>query len=196
MHLDELSEKRWTLINFDQHQSAALLKSAQQRLQNQQFRQAALASTQKVSDSSLQIRNDEIFWLDAKSDSLSEAEKAFLHLLETLRFEMKNDLRVALHEVECHFAYYDQGHYYQKHRDTTVQNNKRVFSFVLYLNPEWKDEDGGHLVGYEAAQDSEQILFKIKPELGNMILFHSDLEHEVQPTKRGRFSLTGWFRKS
>jgi SM-20-related protein len=190
-HLDELSEKMWTLIPFDQVQSSDLLKSAQRRLQNHQFRQAGLAAIQSVSDSSLQIRNDEIFWLDSKSHDLSEVEKKTLIFLENLRQEIKNDLRVSLSEFECHFAFYDTGHFYQKHRDITSTNNKRVFSFVLYLNENWKDTDGGHLVGY----DQENIIFRIKPELGQMILFRSDLEHEVMPTLRGRFSLTGWFRK-
>jgi SM-20-related protein len=191
MHLDELSEKLWTLIPFDQTQSLALFEMAQERLQKRQFRQAGLAAIQNVNDSSLQIRNDEIFWLDAKSDDLSKAEKDFLSFIENLREEIKNDFRVSLSEFECHFAFYDKGHYYQKHRDTTAANNKRVFSFVLYLNENWNDADGGHLVGY----DQDKVIFRVKPELGQMILFRSDLEHEVMPTQCGRFSLTGWFRK-
>lgn len=187
-HLDELSENLWTVIPFDIQQSAALLECAKLRLQNNQFRQAALASTQKVASS---IRNDEIFWLDAKSDDLQAAEKKILYFLDKLCSEIKNDLRVSLSEFECHFAFYDKHHFYHKHRDTTSQNNKRVFSFVLYLNPNWNADDGGLLVGY----DQEKILFKIKPEMGQMIIFQSDLEHEVQPTLRGRYSLTGWFRK-
>lgn len=187
-HLDELSEKMWTLIPFDNQQSADLLKCAHLRLQSDQFRPAALASTQKVT---AEIRNDEIFWLDTKVHDLSEIEKEFLNFLEKFCSEIKNDLRVSLSEFECHFAFYDKGHFYQKHRDSTAQNNKRVFSFVLYLNPDWKDEDGGHLIGY----NQEEILFQVAPELGQLIVFRSDLEHEVKPTLRGRFSLTGWFRK-
>jgi len=187
-HLDELSEKMWTLIPFDKQQSANLLKCAHLRLQSDQFRAAALASTQKVTT---EIRNDEIFWLDAKARDLSSVEKDFLNFLESLCAEIKNDLRVSLSESECHFAFYSKGHFYQKHRDTTSLNNKRVFSFVLYLNPDWKNEDGGQLVGYS----NEDVLFKILPEMGQLIVFRSDLEHEVKPTLRDRFSLTGWFRK-
>ena len=62
---------------------------------------------------------------------------------------------------------------------------------MLYLNEDWKESDGGHLIGY----DQDKVIFRVKPELGQMILFRSDLEHEVMPTQRGRFSLTGWFRK-
>lgn len=176
---------------FDRVQSARLLQNAQRRLQNHQFRQAGLAAIQNINDSSLQIRNDETFWLDAKNPDLSDTEKEFLTFLDFLRHELRNHFRVSLSEFECHFAFYDKGHYYQKHRDITSTNNKRIFSFVLYLNENWQDLDGGHLIGF----DQDKIIFQIKPEMGSLIIFRSDLEHEVKPTRRGRFSVTGWFRK-
>ncbi len=191
MHLDDLSEKKWTLIPIDQQLCLALHKCAITRLQMHQFRQAGLAAVQNVNDASLKIRNDEIFWLDAKAHELSDIETQTLAFLDNLRLEIKENLRVSLTEFECHFAFYDKGHYYQKHRDTTSANNKRVFSFVLYLNENWQDSDGGQLIGYE----QQEVLFQIKPAIGNLILFRSDLEHEVMSTFRGRFSLTGWFRK-
>lgn len=187
-HLDELSEKKWTLLSINPQLSSSLLQKAQDRLIQKQFRQAELAAAQNVVSA---VRNDKIFWLDAKIANLDNSEKEILSTLDHLLHEIKNDLRVSLKEVECHYAFYDKGHFYKKHRDTTAFQNKRVFSFVLYLNSDWNPEDGGYLVGYE----EKEILFQIKPEMGNMILFHSDLEHEVKPTSRGRFSLTGWFRK-
>lgn len=190
-HLDELSDKMWTLIPFDRAQSLSLLNCAQERLQSQQFRDAGLAAVQNINESTLRIRNDQIFWLDAKSNNLSVSEKKFLAFLEQFQSELKNDLRISLTEVETHFAFYDKGHYYHKHKDTTQNNNKRVISFVLYLNEDWQESDGGHLVGYK----DDEVIFRIRPELGKMIVFTSDLEHEVLPTQRGRFSLTGWFRK-
>jgi SM-20-related protein len=188
-HLDELAEKMWTLISFDIDTSADLLQCAKSRLEQHQFRDAGLALNQKVRS---EIRNDRIYWLDAAQTDLKSVEKKILAQLESLRHELKQDLRVGLDEVECHYAYYEKGHYYQKHRDTTAHDNKRVFSFVLYLNPDWKNQDGGELVGYEEGHS----IFNVKPELGRMILFRSDLEHEVKSTNRGRYSLTGWFRKS
>ena len=188
-HLDELSEKMWTLISIDPEFCLQLRQSAKQRLEHQLFRQAELALNKKIIS---EIRNDQIFWLDEKTDSKTPAEEKILHNLQALQSELKTNLRVFLDSFECHYAFYDKGHFYKKHRDTTSHNNKRIFSFVIYLNPNWQPEDGGQLVGYQA--DGE-VSFEIRPELGHLLLFRSDLEHEVKPTTRERLSLTGWFRQ-
>jgi SM-20-related protein len=188
-HLDELSEKMWTLISIDPSFSLKLQQSAKQRLSERLFRDAELAASKKVVST---IRNDQIFWLDSKAQPLTAIENETLHSLQKMLIEIKENLRVFLDHVECHFAFYDKGHFYRKHRDTTEQNNKRIFSFVLYLNENWKADEGGELVGYGPQQEE---LFLIQPVLGQMILFRSDLEHEVKPTHRERLSLTGWFRQ-
>lgn len=187
-HLDELSEKMWTLIPIEREWGLKLQQMARLRLQLQLFRPAELAASRKVE---AQVRNDQIFWLDAKSNSLDAAEMQFLNALEQLKADLKTGLRIYLESVECHYAFYEKGHYYQRHKDITLQNNKRIFSFVIYLNESWQDQDGGHLMAYQ----DQEVLFKIKPESGQMIIFRSDLEHEVKPTFRDRLSLTGWFRQ-
>lgn len=187
-HLDELSDQMWTTFFVDPIFSSRLQQKANLRLQMQLFRDAGLAASNQVQS---QIRNDKIFWLDAKLPDLSEIESSALHSLDQLRQQIRTDLRVSLGEVECHYAFYEKGHFYKRHRDTTSQNNKRIFSFVLYLNDNWKEDDGGALMAY----GNEKILFSIQPEIGKMILFRSELEHEVLITNRDRLSLTGWFRQ-
>ena len=186
-HFDELSEKKWCVFTIDAGLSLKLQQNAMQRLAKGQFRDAELAATQKVVST---IRNDKIFWLDARLQSLDSTEHQFLQFLETLKTELKQNLRVSLIEVECHYAHYAAGHFYKRHRDITPIENKRIFSFVLYLNPNWQARDGGELICYEA----NETLFQITPELGRFILFRSDLEHQVNVTQRDRLSLTGWFR--
>ncbi len=178
----------WTKISIDPHFSATLQQCAFQRLQMQQFREAELALSKKVMP---EIRNDKIFWLDAKSETLHKIESSLLMALDELCVSLKQELHVYLDSTECHYALYEIGHFYKRHRDSTSQNNKRIFSFTLYLNNEWKDNDGGNLIGY----DGQKILFSVKPEIGTMILFRSDIEHEVLPTTRDRLSITGWFRQ-
>lgn len=187
-HIDEISEKMWTLVPCSQKQSEDLLQCALKRMQHGQFRAATLAATRKVTE---QIRNDQIFWLDSQQNDLEPAESEFLQCLDSLRQTLQTEFRISLSEIECHYAHYEPGHFYQKHRDTTVQNNHRVFSFVLYLNKDWQSQYGGQLIGYQR----QEVAFEIQPELGQMILFRSDLEHEVKITERDRWSLTGWFRK-
>ncbi len=186
-HFDELSEKMWTLIPIDPEISLKLRQNAEVRLKAQQFRPAELAATKKVSTA---IRNDQIFWLDAKSPTAADCEIEFLYTLQSIMNALREEMRVSLRYIECHYAFYQKGHYYQKHRDTTSVDNKRIFSFVLYLNENWQIQDGGELVGYDGAE----TIFTVRPYLGQLIIFRSEIEHEVKITARDRLSLTGWFR--
>ncbi|MGZ3690372.1 MAG: 2OG-Fe(II) oxygenase, partial [Pseudobdellovibrio sp.] len=38
-------------------------------------------------------------------------------------------------------------------------------------------------------------LFKLNPEIGQMLIFKSEVEHEVVPAHKTRYALTGWMRK-
>jgi len=187
-HLNELAEKKWTILELPKTFSLALQSQAICRLQEGLFRPAELAQAKKVV---AEVRNDQILWLDAQKIKFTETEDLLFKNLETLKNEIRNDFRIGLTEFECHYAFYDKGHYYQRHLDSTQDNNKRFFSFVIYLNSDWNKNDGGELVGYE----NEKIIFQQQPELGKMVLFQSDLPHEVRTTQRARLSLTGWFRK-
>jgi len=194
---EKLSTDNWALLPVDTGFCTELLNSAENKFNSNQFKVAALARSVTPQ---LDLRNDSTFWLDAKSSALSDIEAAALQQLGLLAAMLKNHFRVSITEFECHYAVYPVGHYYRKHIDTTAANNKRVFSFVIYLNHSWQPDDGGELQGY--AQDvenkknnQEPLLFRIPPKIGTMILFKSDLEHEVLTTYKKRYSLTGWFRR-
>lgn len=169
----------------DQIFAAKLQNSAKTKYEAQTFNAAG------VSGEVANVRNDSTFWLDSDSESLTDTDKSVLRQLHGLSEQLKNYFRISLTEVECHYAVYEPGQFYKLHRDATQNSNKRVFSFVIYLNADWKQSDGGQLVGYE----NQKAVFSILPEIGQMILFKSDLEHEVLPTDRTRFALTGWLRR-
>lgn len=188
LHLAELSNQGWTVLPFERTLAQKLAKLAIEHRQNKSFKRASLSES---SSPILEIRNDEILWLEAKSFNLEESEVALLSGLECLKLALKEYFRIHLSEIECHYAIYDAGHFYHRHSDATQVNNRRIFSFVIYLNENWSKEDAGQLIGY----GEEEIIFELKPELGQMILFRSDIEHEVKMTKRPRMSVTGWFRK-
>ncbi len=184
-YFSELAEKSWAVIPIDQHLALSLQKSASQR--SGSFRQAGISeSTSPVQE----IRNDKILWLDT-SNSETEHEKKTLESLLILQQELRNYFRIALNEFECHFSIYDPGQFYARHKDTVKNNNKRIFSFVIYLNPEWTEADGGQIVGY----DGDRILFRVQPQAGQLLIFKSEVEHEVLPATRRRFALTGWIRQ-
>jgi SM-20-related protein len=185
-NFEDLTEKYWTILTIDQGFALNLLATAQKH--ESSFRPATTsASLNAVKD----IRSDQIYWLDENNTLNNETEKQTLKYLNQLRVQLQDYFRISLTHLETHFAIYNQGEKYVRHRDTTSQNNKRVFSFVIYLNEVWSDTDGGQLVGYK----EESILFRVQPLLGQMILFRSDVEHEVLTAHKKRYSLTGWIRQ-
>ncbi len=191
-YFSQLNEQNWTLIPVDKILTSKLQDSARTKLKANQFKAAGISGLELPAT---EIRNDSTFWLDSQSDSLNEADRKVLICLQELTVLLKDFFRISLTEVECHYAVYQPGQYYKRHRDSTQNDNKRVFSFVIYLNENWAPTDGGQLVGYENGNDNKTAAFSILPELGNMILFKSDFEHEVLRTDRLRYSLTGWLRR-
>jgi SM-20-related protein len=141
------------------------------------------------------IRSDLICWLEGKSKS----SKSYLDFAENLRLELNKRLFLGLFDYECHYARYDPGAFYGIHLDAlqtgkpTGQRN-RVISTILYLNDEnWQPNDGGQLRIY--ASDGQQELLQVQPLGNSLVLFLSEeFPHEVSPSLRQRFSLTGWFR--
>ena len=184
----QLNEQNWTLLPVDISFASKLQNSAKTKFEAQTFKAAGISGTGKQAAN---IRNDSTFWLDSTSKILTDTDKGVIKQLQWLSEQLKNYFRISLTEVECHYAVYEPGQFYKLHRDSTQNANKRVFSFVIYLNEDWKQSDGGQLVGYE----NQNTVFSILPEIGKMILFKSDLEHEVLPTDRTRFALTGWLRR-
>lgn len=133
------------------------------------------------------IRNDLTYWIE-KDNHPIEAE--LFASLTNLMDELKNYFRISLTHFECHFALYPQGHYYKKHIDQTANNNKRFFSFVIYLNEDWGEDFAGKLIGYRGAEK----IFSVLPSAGQIIIFRSDIPHEVEPSLKPRRSIAGWFR--
>ena len=61
---------------------------------------------------------------------------------------------------------------------------------MLYLNRDWKPEDGGRLRIYGETSHTD-----IDPVGGTLVCFMSrESEHEVLESFAGRCSFTGWFK--
>lgn len=135
------------------------------------------------------IRGDAIQWLEPGVPAVSE----FLRWMEGLRSALNQRLFMGLFDYESHYASYEPGAFYQKHRDAFRGNPGRKLSSVLYLNPDWHSADGGELVLYDEAGETE--LLRLAPECGRLVLFLSeDFPHEVLPARVKRQSIAGWFR--
>ncbi len=138
----------------------------------------------------LDIRSDKTHWLSP----ITEAQCQFLNSMESLRIAMNKRLFLGLFEYESHFAYYEQGAFYSKHKDSFRGAANRILSTVTYLNRHWHNDDGGLLVIYH---ENDEEICRILPEAGTLAIFLSEeIPHEVTPTRRPRSSIAGWFRSN
>ena len=134
------------------------------------------------------IRSDEILWLDAPA---SAAQRVYFAAIDGVRAACNRMHFLNLQTFECHFAHYAPGGGYARHRDVFLQDDRRVLSLSLYLNKDWGRECGGALRLY-----TDKGAIDVLPRSGTLALFLArDIEHEVLPATRDRYSLTGWLRR-
>lgn len=136
----------------------------------------------------MDVRGDEIVWLHVPA---SPAQAAYFAAVDSLRLACNRTHLLNLQSFECHFAHYGPGRTYARHRDVFVQDDRRVLSLSLYLNKDWSTSHGGALRLYTAAGPIDVL-----PRSGTLALFLArEIEHEVLPATRDRYSLTGWLRQ-
>lgn len=141
-----------------------------------------------------EIRSDHVLWLDP--EHLTAAQSAYFETMEALRVAIHRSLFLPVHELEAHFTLYPPGAFYVRHLDQFPQAAHRLVSCLLYLNRDWRAEDGGQLRLYQPSLEGGETSIDVLPADGTFVCFLSDrLEHEVLPTQRPRLSLTGWFRR-
>ncbi|WP_343987283.1 2OG-Fe(II) oxygenase [Kangiella japonica] len=136
-----------------------------------------------------QVRTDEICWINGSTDT----GQNWLNWAGGLREYINSQLFLGLFSFESHFAHYGPGDFYKRHLDAFKGESNRLLSLVVYLNPDWKEEDKGELVLYRDEHDMTGI--KVSPTFGTVVAFLSeDFPHEVLPAKRDRYSIAGWYR--
>lgn len=137
-----------------------------------------------------EIRGDNILWLETPATA---AQQVYLDELERLRLAINRTLYLGLLGFEGHLAVYPPGSFYRKHLDRFQTAGRRVVSCILYLNEDWKTDDGGELRLY-AGPEEDAATQDVPPSGGNFVIFLSgSVLHEVLPATRERVSLTGWF---
>lgn len=137
------------------------------------------------------VRGDRTQWFD--EDVLTPAQSAYWSAMQVLRVDLNRALMLGLDELEAHFALYEPGARYARHRDRFRDDDARVLSSVLYLNTDWREDDGGPLRLYLSTSGDH---LDVLPHAGTLVLFLSaDFEHEVLPATRDRLSIAGWFRR-
>lgn len=160
-----------------------------QRYEAGKFKEASIGKQSEVHKEIL-VRGDEILWLE--TDSVNIAERVLLDKNQAFVNYLNQTCYLGIKDTEIHFAKYDIGKFYRRHRDTFQAQKGRVLSVIFYLNQHWIPADGGNLIIYVPEKGLEKAV-TIAPLAGRMVCFESDkLDHEVTEAFAERFSVTGW----
>ncbi|QIL41235.1 2OG-Fe(II) oxygenase [Pedobacter sp. HDW13] len=174
--------------NFLNVSLAAHLKNNLTRLfENKALLNAGVGNSAVINQDKL-IRSDVIYWLDRKHQNKHEND--FFDLMDEFVEYLNRTCYTGITGYEFHYTLYESGTFYKKHIDQFQNNGSRQYSMIMYLNADWRIEDGGELRIYH--QDEEQ---DIAPNNGKSVFFKSsDLAHEVLLTYKQRMSITGWLK--
>lgn len=184
--IDSLVEKGWyeqrNVLSVDE------VKALGKLCQNRTLVKAAIGKgdSRAINEG---IRSDNISWLTDNETDKPVIE--YQQVLDVFRQELNQSLYLGLSELECHFAQYPQGSFYKAHKDSFKETDRRSITFITYLNPDWKEGDGGELRLY-----LPEGVIDVNPYGGTVICFKSsEILHEVLMSNTERLSLTGWFLK-
>jgi SM-20-related protein len=178
-----------SLDNFLNPELFFTLRTIAIRLHQEGYYQSARIGNHLNKTQNTSVRSDVICWLDRHSE-----EKAIMEYLKAIRkiSDLLNQtLFLGLHDIEAHFAIYESNQYYKKHRDVFSNNNDRRISCVYYLNDDWQKESGGQLKIYN---EDANPLASILPVGNRLVVFKSNLIHEVCAAYRTRCSIATWFK--
>lgn len=169
---------------------AAALQQNLLRLKRDSRMISANIGNANVKDSTQKIRGDKTCWIETQTKNAAEME--FLDMIRQFMGHLNATCFTGLNACEFHYALYEKGMAYTRHKDQFKNNNARKFSMISYLNEDWKQEDGGQLIIHHEGMEQE-----IMPTNQKAIFFQSDvLEHEVAMAMRPRMSITGWLKRA
>ncbi len=184
---DGLAGKSYAIIDrfLADEEVIAILHSDEFKNSKLHFKKAGIGRQQEkqILES---VRGDIIQWIDPKAPPAT-MKNYFEKLSQLIQF-INRSLFLSLKDAEVHMTLYPIGTFYKKHLDQFRHDDHRKLSIICYLNPDWKESQGGQLRMY--LPDAPMDVF---PWAGRLVCFRSDLvEHEVLPATRERYSLTGW----
>ena len=179
--LDTFVDDGWMIID-DVFENKALL-ALQSESGFIDYRDAELTAGIRVSN----IRGDRIRWITENFF----AGYYYLQSINALAALFNQSLFAGIRHSEAHYACYPVGFGYQWHSDNPAGRDERVISAVFYLNDDWRDSDGGTL----EVVDKHGVHHNVMPVANRLVLFDSDLQHQVQIAHRQRYSIATWMRR-
>ncbi|UYZ68497.1 2OG-Fe(II) oxygenase [Moraxella bovis] len=147
-----------------------------------EYRQAHLTHGERESA----IRGDSIRWIDESCPVGS----AYLGAIDELGRYFNATLYTGIRSSEAHYACYPSGFGYKWHSDNPKGRDERVISAVFYLNDNWTADNGGAITVVDKTGETTGLL----PQLNRLVVFDSNLLHQVEITHRRRFSIATWLR--
>ena len=179
--LDKFVDDGWMIIDEVFENKALLALQSESGFID--YRDAELTAGIRVSD----IRGDRIRWITENFF----AGYYYLQSINALAALFNQSLFAGIRHSEAHYACYPVGFGYQWHSDNPAGRDERVISAVLYLNDDWSDSDGGAL----EIVDKHGIHHNVMPVANRLVIFDSDLQHQVQIAHRQRYSIATWMRR-
>lgn len=183
---DEATLKRFTHQGFvvlDDIFSKTALLALQAESGFVAYRDAKIAEGLRLAD----IRGDKIRWIT--KDFF--AGYYYLQSINELAQLFNRWLFVGIRHSEAHYACYPPGFGYQWHSDNPIGRDERAISAVYYLNDDWIPKDGGALVMIDTLGHEHRLL----PKANRLVVFDSNLRHQVEIAHRQRYSIATWMRR-
>ncbi len=184
---DGLAEQQYAVTDhfLSDELTFQLLNRLQQIREEGELKKAGIGKHQQFQVDNT-IRGDYIKWIDP--GTAKQITQHFLEKMQAIKDYLNQTCFLGLKDYESHFAVYPPGTFYKRHADRFQQNPHRIISCVFYLNPGWTAQDGGILRLYLDEGQTKDIV----PIAGRLACFRSEIEHEVLPAHKTRYSITGW----
>ncbi len=179
--LDAFAE--FGFVVFDEVFAQANLQALQTESGYIEYKEANLTEGERL----VHIRGDKTHWIGDND----QAGMGYLNAIEQLGEFCNRIFYTGIRHCEAHYACYPKGFGYQWHSDNPKGRDERVLSAVFYLNEDWQETDGGALELIDKQQHSHTLL----PKANRLVLFDSNLQHQVQIANRERFSIATWLRR-
>lgn len=184
---DHLAEHGYAIADqfLSQNEVAAIVSAEAFTTGLNDFKRAGIGRKQDLQINEA-IRGDYIQWIDPTTTP--ESIQVYTNRIHQLIRYLNQALYLSLKDFEMHMTVYPVGSFYKRHLDQFKRDDHRKLSVICYLNENWTADHGGQLRMYP--QDKA---VDVLPTAGKLVCFRSDqIEHEVLPATRERFSLTGW----
>lgn len=131
------------------------------------------------------MRKNKIFW---QEDDFGEDVDHLQQKLLSLVRQLNSSHGFSYKLIEARLGIYEPGELIRKSDEVEAGTKKyNTVSFVIYLNSDWDEEDGGQLRLFLAKDSAEEI----DPVAGRLVFVGDDLDYEISEVNRRRLGVTG-----